>query len=77
MRKTYVEARTPYQRFLNSRGSLPEQREALEGLYRSLNSVRLLAQINQELEKLWASAHHPEQKEASVTSFTRQSSPVR
>lgn len=77
VRKMYDEARTPYQRLLGNGVLLPEQREALERLYRSLNPVRLLAQINQELERLWPLAEHPTRKEASVTSFMRQPLPVR
>ena len=55
----------------------PGGKNALERLYRSLNPVRLLAQINQELERLWDLADHPTRKEASVTSFMRQPLPLR
>jgi len=77
VRKVYDEARTPYQRLLQSGVLHPSKQESLEALYRSLNPARLLQQINQELERLWAFADHPQRKEASVTSLMRQPSPVR
>ena len=77
VRKVYDEARTPYQRLLQSGVLPPSKQESLEALYRSLNPARLLQQINQELERLWAFADHPQRKEASVTSLMRQPSPVR
>jgi len=75
--KVYDTAQTPYQRLLESGVLTPERKEALERLYRSLNPARLLAQINQELEKLWALAEYPNRKEVSVTPFMRQPVPVR
>jgi len=75
--KVYDGARTPYQRLLESGVVVPERNEALERLYRSLNPARLLAQINQELERLWALAEYPNRKEVSVTPFMRQPIPVR
>jgi len=77
VRKVYDEARTPYQRLLESDVLTPERREALERLYRSLNPVRLREQINRQLERLWPLAQYPERKEASVTLFMRQPPPVR
>ncbi len=75
--KVYDEARTPYQRLLQSGVLTPETKEALEKLYRSLNPLRLRQQVNRELETLWAMAEHPQRKEASVTPFMRQPTPVR
>jgi hypothetical protein len=77
VRKVYDEARTPYQRVLESGALEPEQRESLERLYRSLSPVRLLDDIERELQKLWAMAEHPERKESSVTRLMRQPVPVR
>jgi len=77
VRKVYDEAMTPYRRLLESNVLSPERTEALQQLYRSLNPVRLLAQISQELVSLWTLAEHPTRKEASVTSFMRQPLPLR
>jgi hypothetical protein len=70
--KVYDTARTPYQRLLASGILAPEREKALEQLYHSLNPIRLLARINQELETLWVLAEHPNHKEASVTHILRQ-----
>jgi hypothetical protein len=77
LHKVYDEATTPYQRLLASATITPDKRETLEILYRSLNPVRLLEQINRELHILWAMAEHPNRKEAPVASFLRQLSPLR
>ena len=75
--KVYDEARTPYRRLLESAVVTPERRQTLDRLYRSLNPVRLLEQIDRELETLWTLAQHPERKEVSVTPIMRQPLPVR
>lgn len=75
--KVYDEARTPYQRLLESGVLAAERKEALERLYFSLNPVRLREQLNHELDRLWSLAEHPNRKEASVTLFMRQPLPVR
>ena len=77
VRKVYDEARTPYHRLLESGVLTPDAKQALDRLYRSLNPVRLREQVNRELEALWAMAEHPRGKEASVTPFMRQPTPVR
>ncbi len=77
VRKVYDEARTPYQRLLQSGALSSEQQERLEALYRSLSPVRLLENINRELKKLWSMAEHPERKEASVTRLMRQPATLR
>ena len=75
--KVYDTAKTPYQRLLESGVLNAQQKDALARLYRTLDPVRLLAQINEALEKLWGLAEYPGRKEASVTPFMRQPSPVR
>jgi hypothetical protein len=77
VRKVYDEARTPYQRLLQSGALALEDSEALQNQYRSLSPVRLLENINRELEKLWAMAEHPVRKEAPVTRLMRQSATLR
>jgi hypothetical protein len=53
VRKRYDEAQTPYQRLLASK-VLPEDKvESLRRRYEWLNPVRLRAEIEAELEKLW------------------------
>jgi len=65
--KVYDTARTPYRRLLES-GALAEgQQKALAIQYERLNPVRLLTQINQALEKLWATADTTSSHEPSVT----------
>ena len=76
VRKVYDEAKTPYQRVLETGALTPGQRESLERLYRSLSPVRLLGDIEREQQKLWSLAEHPERKEASVTRIMRQPVPV-
>ena len=65
VRKVYDEAKTPYQRVLETGALTPGQRESLERLYRSLSPVRLLGDIEREQQKLWALAEHPERKQLS------------
>jgi len=51
--KVYDTASTPYQRLLRS-GVLTEKKKAeLAATYQGLNPVKLLTQINDNLEKLW------------------------
>jgi hypothetical protein len=57
--KVYDTARTPYQRLLGA-GMLTEVRQQeLAATYHGLNPVRLLKQINSNLEQLWRLAQHP------------------
>lgn len=51
--KRYDTARTPYQRLLEAGVLKAAQRASLERLYRSLNPVRLRAEIDAALETLW------------------------
>lgn len=51
--KRYDTAQTPYQRLRASGVLEEEQRQALERLYRSVNPVRLRAEIDAALEVLW------------------------
>jgi len=57
--KVYDTAKTPYQRLLGRGVLTDQQRQALERQYHRLNPVRLLAQIDQDLERLWSLADHP------------------
>lgn len=59
VKKRYDKARTPYQRLLESGVLDEEQQKALEELYLSLNPVKLKAEIDEALEKLWALADKP------------------
>jgi hypothetical protein len=57
--KVYDTARTPYQRLLRL-GVLSESRRAeMVAIYQGLNPVRLLKQINSNLEQLWRLAQFP------------------
>ena len=56
--KVYDEAQTPYQRLLKS-GVLNESKKAeLSAIYTGLNPVRLLQQINSNLDQLWKLSEH-------------------
>jgi len=59
VRKVYDTARTPYQRLLESGVLTEAKREELAAVYRGLNPVLLLRQINGNLEKLWTLADRP------------------
>jgi hypothetical protein len=59
VRKIYDEARTPYQRLLESGALTQAKREELAAVYRGLNPVLLLKQINGHLEKLWRLSERP------------------
>jgi hypothetical protein len=57
--KVYYTARTPYQR-LREAGVLTEaKQQELAATYHGLNPVRLLKQINSNLEQLWQMAQRP------------------
>jgi len=45
------------------------EQESLEQLYRSLNPVSLLRQINENLERLWDTAEHPINKQGEVKTY--------
>ena len=57
--KVYDEARTPYQRLLESSVLTEAKRGELAAVYRGLNPVMLLKQVNGHLEKLWTLAERP------------------
>jgi hypothetical protein len=60
--KVYDQARTPYQRLLES-GVLTEAKQAeLAAIYRGLSPVRLLKQLNGHLEQLWKLAQLPDRR---------------
>jgi hypothetical protein len=53
VKKRYDQAKTPYQRLLESGVLTAEERARLEATYLRLNPVRLRAQIELELDSLW------------------------
>ena len=59
VRKVYDTPRTPYRRLLEN-GTIPQgQQEKLAAEYRQLNPVKLLRDINKELDRLWHLADTP------------------
>ena len=64
--KRYDRAQTPYQRLLASGVLTPDQRHALDTLYRSLNPVALRTQIQEHLRRLWQLADRPRQTAREV-----------
>ena len=65
--KLYDTARTPYRRLLEFDLLSADQREALDRGYRTLNPVRLKAQLNAALEALWDTAETHPDRQRSVT----------
>ncbi len=66
VRKVYDQARTPYQRLLEA-GVLTDSKQAeLAAIYHGLNPVSLLRQINENLERLWKLAEHPESRQTKA-----------
>ena len=57
--KVYETAQTPYQRLLKSGVLSKDKQIELAAIYRGLNPVWLLKQINATLEQLWRLAHRP------------------
>ena len=57
--KVYDTARTPYQRLLEAGVLTEAKQQELAATYNSLNPVRLLKQINSNLEQLWQLAVRP------------------
>src|SRR3990167_5653200 len=55
-RKTYDQARSPYQRLLNSRQMKPADKDKLTKLYLSLNPVQLKQAIDRQAAKIRATA---------------------
>ena len=75
--KVYDRAQTPYQRLLTSGAVNGAQQEALAASYARTDPVRLLAQINQTLERLWSQAIYPHQQEVLVTQPIEATIPLR
>jgi hypothetical protein len=72
--KTYELAQTPYQRLLN-KGLLKEaQKVELASIYKELNPVRLLQQINTNLQQLWRLAERQINYGNRIYESTRRSS---
>jgi hypothetical protein len=67
--KVYDAAQTPYQRLLRSGVLTEAKRQELATTYYGLNPVLLLNQINENLEKLWATAHYPARQAMKVKTY--------
>jgi hypothetical protein len=72
VRKRYDQARTPYQRLLESGMLVPEQRARLEANYRRLNPVKLRAEIERELERLWELRERPKETKDGLAGGTKE-----
>ena len=81
--KVYDTARTPYQRLLEAGVLTEAKQQELAAMYHGLNPVSLLRQINENLERLWTLAEHPDQqpkarpRRSSVTMIYDATIPVR
>jgi hypothetical protein len=67
--KVYDAAQTPYQRLLRSGVLTEAKRQELATTYYGLNPVLLLNQINENLEKLWATAHYLARQAMKVKTY--------
>jgi len=67
--KVYDTAQTPYQRLLRSGVLTEAKRQELATTYYGLHPVLLLKQINENLEKLWATAHYPARQAMKVKTY--------
>lgn len=56
VKKSYDEAQTPYERMLAAEVLTAEKRTEMERLFRTLNPVKLRAEIDEELASLWKMA---------------------
>ena len=65
--KVYDAGKTPYRRLLESGVLAYGDQKALAAQYERLNPVRLLGQINKELEKLWTMANTTSSHQSPVT----------
>ena len=59
VRKVYDAPRTPFRRLLEHGALTQDQRQQLEQQYRQINPVKLLRDINKELDRLWQLADTP------------------
>ena len=59
VRKVYDSPRTPFRRLLEHGALTQDQRQQLEQQYWQLNPVKLLRNINKELDRLWQLADTP------------------
>jgi len=66
--KVYDTAQTPYQRLVQAGVLIEAKKTELAATYHGLNPVKLLKQINDNLEQLWRTAKHP----VSVTGIMKQ-----
>ena len=67
--KVYDIAQTPYQRLLRSGVLTEAKRQELATIYYGLHPVLLLKQINENLEKLWATAHYPARQAMKIKTY--------
>ena len=67
--KVYDTAQTPYQRLLRSGVLTEAKRQELATTYYGLHPVLLLKQINENLEKLWATAHYSARQAMKIKAY--------
>jgi hypothetical protein len=71
--KVYDTAQTPYQRLVQAGVLTKAKKTELAAVYQGLDPVKLLRQINDNLEQLWRMTKHP----ASVTGIMKQQGGLR
>ena len=67
--KVYDTAQTPYQRLLRSGVLTEAKRQELATIYYGLHPALLLKQINENLEKLWTTAHYPARQAMKIKTY--------
>ena len=67
--KVYDRAQTPYQRLVKAGVLTEDNRQELAAIYRGLNPVSLLKQINENLERLWDLAEYPAHQQRRVKTY--------
>ena len=68
--KIYDIAKTPYQRLLESGVLTPAKQSELAAIYKGLNPVQLLRQLNGHLTHLWKLAERPQKARGETISVT-------
>jgi len=67
--KVYDKAQTPYQRLLEAGIPAQGKQAELAAIYRGLQPVRLLKEINENLEQLWTLAELPSPQPRKVAAY--------
>lgn len=76
LRRTYEEAKTPYQRLLDSGQLSNSQKNALEKLYLQLDPVQIKKALDDKLDRLYTTYGRKHKKTITVNPYKKQVPPV-